>query len=43
MDEARLKFQVSIYRLRWKAENMTSSIISPQKKLDNYRLRLEID
>ena len=32
----RLKFQVSKYRLRWNAENMTSSIMFPQKKLHNY-------
>ena len=43
----RLKFQVSKYHLRWNAENMTSSIMSPKK---NYTitvftstLRLEID
>ena len=40
----RLKFQVSKYRLRWNAENMTSSIMSPQKKYTNRSpLRLEID
>ena len=35
----RLKFQVSKYglSLRWNAENMTSSIMSPQKKLHIYR------
>ena len=33
----RLKFQVSKYRLRWSTENMTSSIMSPQKKLHYYR------
>ena len=33
----RFKFQVSKYRLRWNAEDMTSSIISPQKELDNCR------
>ena len=27
----RLKFQVSKYRLRWNAESMTGSIISPKK------------
>ena len=29
----KLKFQVSKYRLRWNPENMTSSIMSPQKKI----------
>ena len=33
----RLKFRVSKYYLRWNAENMTSSIMSPKKKLHNYR------
>ena len=33
----RLKFQVSKYHLRWNAESMTSSIMSPKKKLHNYR------
>ena len=32
----RLKFQMSKYRLRWNTENMTRSIISPQKKLHNH-------
>ena len=37
--KGRLKFQVSIHRLRWNAENMTSSIITnyfPPKKLYHF-------
>ena len=32
-----MKIKVSKYRLRWNTENVTSSIMSPQKKIHNYR------
>ena len=35
--KSRLIFQVSKYRLKWKAENMTSLIMSPKKSYTIYR------